>query len=272
MASEREKRAAELGMSLAEYKNTNEYKASKKQKDYYKHKEKSVKKRAKVDIKRLGEDFQNVLRMAGIEINRTTDDWVRNMANLAEDRAADTDDMNYYVQTQQGRTQEDLDTSLYKEARRYELETARNAESLASRNLVYSGLPTQQGGIAGYEKRELGIQNTDIRKDINTQAQRSFEDIARYEFQKSRDITSKYNRAEFESTLSKDRGIEDIGFGVDRARLSKDRGVWDINFNKKNDLYENTAQKNTSLSGLYNETNDFNLDKSYGRELWNAKG
>lgn len=270
--SAREKRAKALGMTLKQYLKTNEGKALAVVSKDAKYQGKQIDKKYHTDIDRLKEDFNNVLKAAGIETNRTTEDWTRNMQNLAENKAADTEDMNYYVNTERSRNQEDLDTSLYKEARRYELDTLRNSESLASRNLVYSNMGGQQGGIAGGEKRDLAITNKDTQKDLNVKAQRSFEDIARYEYSKSRDITMKYNRDTNESTIAKNRGLEDINIGVDNKRIANQRDIWDTKFNNKADVYDLNKRKANTMGSLFDKADKNYLDGNYSAKFNNILG
>lgn len=251
MASKNEKRAAQLGISLKEYKKTSEYKnkksssssdskkATKKIEKYHKEKEADIKKKAKIDTKSLQQDLKNILRDVGVASNRATEDYIRNIGNIAEDKDADVDDLNFYVQTQTGRTGEDLETALNKEARRFSLEGDRINQELADAGLTFSERRPEQ--IAS-ESSRLATEG------IQTEASRSFQDIARYEATLNRDIEQKYGRQEEEAGIEKSRTIEDILSAKSDAEQKAKRGTEDIAFGKAVDIRDISYARDTDVA------------------------
>jgi hypothetical protein len=213
--------------------------AEKKIKKYYDEKKSVVEKKAKTDTQRLQEDIQNILRDSGVAKTRATEDYIRNIGNLEANKAADVDDLNYYVSTSAQRTGEDLTTALMKESRRYGLEAERINEGLAESGLTFSERRPEQ--IA----REGSAINT---ADIQTEAKRSFQDIARYEAAKNRDLELKYGQAEAEAGVSKTRSLEDILNSQREATLSKQRGIEDVAFGKAQDIKDISYSRDTDVA------------------------
>ena len=246
--SRREQWAKETGRPKSEYAESSQGKAVKKTQKYYKEKKEFVTKKAKTDTKRLTEDFQRVFRAAGIEKSRTEEDYVRNIRNITEDRAADSDDLNNYLTTNRGRTQEDLDVGLAKEARRYSLEMDATQQSLAARNLAYGNLGG--GGVRAKEEGDVTAEHGEKTGDISRTARRSFEDLARYEYVKNRQIQTEYGRAEEMAGVKKGRDIQDVDLAVDRQKTSTERGQQDVSFAKKRDYWEIEHSKDSDVANV----------------------
>lgn len=216
-----------------------ERKAKKKIKKYYKEKMATVQERAAIDTKRLEEDIAKIMEESGIQQTRATEDYIRNIGNIEEQRDADLDDLNYYIQTSTSRTQEDLQTSLAKEARRFDLEWEKINESLANAGLTFSNRRPEQIATEGHEMNVT---------DIQTEANRSFQDIARYEATLNRDIEMKYGQLTEEAQVTKTRSIEDILRQQEADTLSKQRGIEDIAFGKAVDIRDLKYQRDTDLA------------------------
>lgn len=268
--SKNEKNAAKLGMSLKEYKASSKYKkeskttssgekdAKKGIKKYYNEKKSDVKEVASVKTARYQEDLKRVMDESGIAQTRATEDYIRNIGNLDENKAADVSDIDEYVKTQSNRTQEDLDTALAKEARRYSIEYDRINEDLASRGLTFSERRPEQLAKE---------QNTQQNIDINQEANRSFQDIARYEAVKNRDIELKYGQQSSDESTKKTRTIEDAVREQQAREQNIQRGVQDVAFGKAQDIRDigygldsaiysydvNKAQQDATLSNVREE-------------------
>jgi len=254
MASKNEKRAAELGLTLKEYKATSEYKNSKKSsdsqkkeekqiKEYYNQKESDIEDKASTDSTRLAEDLTNALEDAGVKQTRATEDYVRNIENIEANKAADVDDVNNYVATQSTRTSEDLDTSLAKESRRYSIEYDKTNQSLADSGLTFSDRKQEKIDAAG---------NAQNIADAQTIASRSFQDIARYEAVKNRDIELNYGQQTAEEEVKKARTLEDILNEQADAKLKEQRGQEDITTSKAIDIRNNDYAETGALSDTSN--------------------
>jgi hypothetical protein len=254
MASKNEKRAAELGLTLKEYKATSEYKNSKKSsdsqkkeekqiKEYYNQKESDIEEQASTDSARLSEDLANVMADTGIEQTRATEDYIRNIGNIEANKAADVDDVNNYVATQSTRTSEDLDTSLAKESRRYSIEYDKTNQSLADSGLTFSDRKQEKIDAAG---------NAQNIADAQTIASRSFQDIARYEAVKNRDIELNYGQQTAEEEVKKARTLEDILNEQADAKLKEQRGQEDITTSKAIDIRNNDYAETGALSDTSN--------------------
>ena len=253
MASDNEKRAAALGISLKAYKASDEYKvkksiksskedekkAKKKIEKYYKEEKGYVEKKASTETQRLQEDMTRIIGDLGITKTRTIEDYIRNIGNLNESKAADVDDLNYYVSTAQQRTGEDLDTALMKESRRFGLEQERINESLADAGLTFSERRPEQ--IA---KEESAINVSGVQREAN----RSFQDIARYETAKNRDIELKYGQLTEEANVSKKRTLEDILNEKQAQTIKNQRGIQDIAFGKAKDIRDTSYGRDTDVA------------------------
>lgn len=253
MASQNEKNAAKLNMTLKEYKASSYYKKDKKggsssEKDakkgikkYYKEKESDVKQKAKTDTERYQEDLRRVMSESGIVQTRATEDYIRNIGNLDENKAADVADIAEYVKTQSGRTQEDLDLALAKEFRRYSIEQDRINEDLASRGMTFSERRPEQ---LAQEEGKLATEG------IQREANRSFQDIARYEAVKNRDIEIKYGQQATEEGVKKTRTIEDILNEQQAKEQRIQRGTEDIAFGKAQDIRDIGYGLDSSIYGI----------------------
>jgi hypothetical protein len=205
-------------MSSKKKSSSDEKKSTKQIKKYYKEKESSAKKEAKTESQRLQEDLDRVLNEVGIAKTRAIEDYQRNIANIEANKSADISDLNYYVTTQKGRTQEDLNTSLAKETRRYTLEQDKVNQDLADAGLTFSERTPEKIAAAG---NALNVQ------DINTVAERSFQDIARYEATKNRDIELKYGQQTESAETTKSRTLEDLINEQVKAQQSYSRNYED---------------------------------------------
>ena len=270
MASKNEKRAAELGISLKEYKASSEYKnkktdkekkdakkdkkdAKKDKKDakkakkkaeekihaYYDTKTGQIKQKAATETARLRNDIQRILKDSGVAKNRAIEDYLRNIGNLEANKSADLEDLNYYVSTSRERLGEDLETSLKKESRRFGLESERINQELAEAGLTFSERRPEQ--IA----REGSAQNI---TDIQTEANRSFQDIARFEAAKNRDLELKYGSLTEEAEVGKTRSLEDILNAQQEATLRAQRGVKDVAFGKSVDISDISYSRDTDIA------------------------
>jgi hypothetical protein len=258
--SSNEKRAAQLGMSVSAYKKTSEYKnkkkgdskkeskkdkkkAEKQTKKYYKEKEGYVKETAETSLKRLQEDLSRIFNDLGIQKTRALEDYTRNIGNIEQNKGADVDDLNYYVETSKGRTQEDLDTALAKETRRYELESENINQNLADAGLTFSERTPEK---IAQETSRLNKEETE------TEARRSFQDIARYEATKNRDIEIKYGQQTTAEETTKTRTLEDIIADQTKAQQSINRSSQDIKSGLKENLSDLGYSKSDALSDIGN--------------------
>lgn len=214
-------------------------KAEEQIKKYYGEKETQITQKAATDTSRLQEDIQNILQDSGVASNRATEDYIRNIGNLQENKAADIDDLNYYVQTSTQRTGEDLQTSLQKEARRFGLESERINQELSDSGLTFSERRPEQ--IA----REGSAANI---ADVQTEANRSFQDIARYEAAKNRDLELKYGQATEEEGVKKTRTLEDTLNEQQEATLRKQRGIENTAFEKAVDIKDISYSRDTDIA------------------------
>ena len=147
--------------------------------------------------------------------------------------------MNYYVQTQSQRTGEDLQTALQKEARRFGLESEKINQELADSGLTFSERRPEQIAQGG---------NAQNLADVQTEANRSFQDISRYEMAKNRDLQLKYGQQKEE--VSKTRSLEDILNSQQEATLTKQRGIEDIAFGKAVDIRDISYGQDTDIATI----------------------
>jgi hypothetical protein len=243
--SKNEKAAAKAGVSLKEYKaskgsssSSSDKKAKKQISKYYDENKKTTEEKAATDTARLQEDLANIMRDSGIASTRATEDYIRNIGNIQANKAADVADVNDYVATNKSRTQEDLDTSLAKESRRYALEQDNINQNLADAGLTFSERTPEKVAQAGTAETQKGIQ---------TEANRSFQDIARYEAVKNRDIELKYGQQTEEATTSKTRTLEDILNETADKQQKIQRGQEDVAFGKAQDIRDISYNKDTAL-------------------------
>lgn len=240
-----------------------EKKAKKQVSKYYGEKKEDIVKKAEVDTKRYQEDLVSLMADVGLAQTRATEDYIRNIGNIEANKALDVAQLNDYVKTNTSRTQEDLDTSLAKEYRRFSLESDQINESLADRGLTFS------------ERRPEKIAQETSRlatADIQTGAARSFADIARYEVAKNADIQLRYGQATAEEATKKTRTLEDILNEQQKKAQSIQRGTEDVAFGKAIDLRDTEYNKNDSLStiGNYYDSQENSLKNT--QEKTNVQG
>lgn len=278
MASKNEKAAKKLGITLKEYKKSSIYKdkkrAEKKEekskkaeekqiKKYYEEKTTDIESKAKVDTARLKEDLANIMNDSGIQQTRATEDYLRNIDNIENNKAADVDDLTEYVSTNTTRTGEDLETSLANESRRYEVEFDRTNQSLADAGLTFS--ERKQEGI---DKAE-NVANVEASETI---ASRSFQDIARYEAVQNRDIELKYGQQTENAEATKTRTMEDILNDEADAKLRAARGEADIVTGQAIDIRNNDYAETGSLTDTADKYAEKAAERANQSEILNVKG
>jgi hypothetical protein len=244
-------------------KKNKQKKAEKQVKKYYGEKTSDVETKAATDTKRYQEDLQRIMNESGLAQTRATEDYIRNIGNLEANKAADVADVNDYVSVNKGRTQEDLDTSLAKETRRFSIESDKINEDLSARGMTFSDRKDEK--IA----QEGSALNT---KDIQTTAQRSFQDIARYETARNRDIQLKYGQAETEAGVTKTRNIEDILNDQAKKAQGVQRGTEDVAFGKATDIRDINYQREDTLSGIQNFYDAQKASLKRDKMILNVKG
>lgn len=276
MASKNEKAAAKLGISLKEYKKSSAYKkakssssskdekkATKKIEEYYDKKSDTAKEQATIDTQRLQEDAANILKEAGILTTRATEDYLRNIGNIEANKTLDISTLNDYVTTNKGRTQEDLDTALAKESRRYALEYDQINQSLADQGMTFSERTPEK---TAKESSELAMAG------INLEAQRSFQDIARYEAAKTAELNLKYGSQTEAAETSKTRTLEDIVNDQQKSLLANTRNTQNISTNLKNTLTDYSYGKDTDVATTSQMFESANLSEQIRQEQRNAFG
>jgi hypothetical protein len=231
---------------------TAEQAAKRKVTEYYDKKKEFATRTKDIDSNRLAEDFQSVLREAGISKTRYEEDFSLNMRNLVEDKATDIEDINYYKEINTGRTQEDLDTALNREMRRYRLEYEKSEEQLGSQGLLYGSL----GGIRGKAEEALDTEHQEKTTDVSTAARRSFQDIARYEAVKTAAVNRTYSRNVEEAAMKKNRGVQDVDLDIGNASTRQSRGLQDLSNKYEEDVYNLEALKGSDVMSIYNVFNE----------------
>jgi len=220
-------------------KSKSQKKAEKKIKKYYKEKKKTVKQKAATETARFQEDLTNIFKDLGVQQNRAIEDYIRNIGNIQANKAADVDDLNYYTKTQTGRTQEDLDVALAKESRRFSLESDRINQELADAGLTFSERTPEK----------VAAETSQLEKErVQREANRSFQDISRYEAAKNRDIELKYGSLTEEAGVSKQRTIENILNEQQAEQLRIQRGQQDIAFEKAVDIRDISYSRDTDIA------------------------
>jgi hypothetical protein len=262
--SRRERWAAKTGKDKKAYKASAEGKAVGKIKKYYKESGEFIKKQYKLDKKKLQKDFELVLEEAGFTKTNLLQDYSRNIKRLEENKTTDVEELNYYLDTTRGRTQEDLDVSLGKALRNFNLTMDREAESLASRNLVFSGLR----GVRGKEEGNITEEYKSEKADYMRGAERSFEDLARLEFVKNAAIEKQYGRDIEDTTTTKERGVQDIDFGVKKAEQTKTSSLKNIKLGKKKDLWSEDYAKDTDIALVESQFDSQRKQEKYEPALW----
>lgn len=251
MASKNEKAAAKAGQTLKQYKaskkksssksSKGEKKAKKQVKKYYKEKESDVKKKASVDTARLQEDLSRIFQETGIAQNRAIEDYIRNLGNIEAEKDLDVKDLTDYVTTNKQRTGEDLETSLARETRRFAIESDRITNELADKGLTFSERTPEKIAQQG---------SKDIVETAQTEANRSFADISRYEAAKNAEIQLRYGQQTQGEEVRKVRTLEDILNDQQKAAQSVQRGTEDVAFGKSVNLRELDYEEADTLSDI----------------------
>lgn len=234
-----------------------EKKAKKKIKKFYEEKEKREKEEAARKQNRLAEDLANIFKDAGIAQTRATQDYITNIGNINSGKSSESDDLNFYLQTARERGTEDLDLALAKESRRYSLEYDRINEDLADRGLTFS---ERKDETVAKEGSEL---NTEELKLVSS---RSFQDLQRFEYEKNRDIQTKYDTLTKQAETEKKRNLEDIDSAKNDAVLNVNRGQEDITFGLKNSLTDIDYAKDTDVATLEQQFDIFDQTKQLNQE------
>ena len=234
-------------------------KAEKQTKKYYEEKKVQQQSAADLNTARLKEDLAKIYEYAGISQNRAIQDYTTNIGNIEANKALDVASLNDYVTVNRGRTQEDLTTSLAKESRRFALESDQINQSLADRGMTFSERTPETIAKTGSA--------TNV-SDINTAANRSFQDIFRYEAAKTAELQNKYGQQTEQATTAKTRTLEDIIKEQDKAVQANARGVEDTSIALKNNLSDLSYQKSDSLSSIGNA---FDTQNAYLKKLAELK-
>lgn len=200
-------------------KSKDEKKAKSAVTTYYGEKKTDVTNQAATETKRLQEDLAKILSDAGMASTRATEDYIRNIGNIEANKGVDVTQLADYVKTNTGRTTEDLATSLAKETRRFSLESDQINQSLADKGLTFSERTPER---IAQESSRLAT------GDINTEASRSFADIARYETAKNADIQLKYGQQTEAAGVTKTRTLEDILNDQQAAATKINRTTQDV--------------------------------------------
>ena len=274
MASKNEKRAAELGMTLKEYKKTDEYKASKADKksqekqtdrikDFYSEEKGFVKEQSKTDIDRLKEDLNNIFKDLGVAKTRAIEDYQRNIKNIEENKEFDVSELTDYVDVARTRGAEDLETALNKEQRRYNIELDRINEELANTGLTFSERRSET------QAQESGAQNIE---DIQTASQRSFQDIARYEAIKTKELELKYSQQTDAVETKKERTLEDIINEQQNITTDINRKIEDIGTAESQQLRNIGFQKSGAISDIDSFFDQRAQDRTLTNQSLNLSG
>lgn len=220
-----------------------EKKAKKQVKKYYGEKKSDIETKAKTETDRLQQDLEKLMADVGIAQTRATQDYIRNIGNIEANKNADITQLNDYVTVNRGRTQEDLATSLAKELRRFTLESDQINQTLADQGRTFS---KRRAELIAREGTAIA------QADIQTEASRSFADIARYETAKNAEIQLKYGQATEAATVAKTRTLEDILNEQQQKTQAIQRAKEDIAFGKAVDLRDLEYNKNDTLSSIGN--------------------
>lgn len=262
--SRREFWAMKTGQTKEQYKASEEGRAVSKIKKYYEEESDIAKKEKKTTIKRLKEDLETVLGRIGVLKNRATQEYLDNMADLKQNKEVAIEDLNYYTRTQTERTAEDATTNLRRETQRFDLEQYKLNQSLASKNLVFSGMK----GVRG---REQGLIDTEHKEEvtgIETTKKRSFQDIQRYEFAQNRKIAIEFERGTRDTEKTKTSELEDLGYkelenktdvtrGIENAKTSENLLQRDLDYARSGDIsgielaYDKARQSTRQMNQSY---------------------
>jgi len=262
--SRREIWAQKTDKSKYDYKDSAEGIGSKKIKKYYKEKDALQDRDYDISKDKLVKDFKLILEEAGFSKNDLMEDYTRNLKRLDENKSTDVEALNYYLDINKGRTQEDLDVSLGKELRNFNLTMERSDESIAERNLAFSGL----SGVRGKEEGDILAETESNNADYMRGAQRSFQDLDRLETVKNLSIETQYGRDVEDTTTAKERGIRDIDFGVKKAKQNKESAVSSLNLGKEKLNWADDYAKDTSLATNTSNFDAQRLKEKYAKPLW----
>jgi hypothetical protein len=224
-------------------KKSKEKKAVKQVKKYYAEKKTDVTNKAATDTTRLQEDLAKVLADSGISQTRNMEDYIRNIGNIEANKGVDVAQLNDYVKTNTGRTQEDLNTSLAKETRRFSLERDQINQNLADKGLTFSERTPEK---IAQESSRIAT------GDIQTEASRSFADIARYETAKNAEIQLKYGQQAEQAATTKTRTLEDILNDQQAAAQKINRNSQDVATALPIDIRDMNYAKNDAISTIGN--------------------
>jgi hypothetical protein len=220
-----------------------EKKALKYTKKYYDEKKADINTKAATDTTRLAEDLTRIMAESGLAQNRATEDYIRNIGNIEANKGLDVAQLNDYVATNTGRTQEDLDIDIAKETRRFTLESDQINQNLADAGRTFSDRTEEKTAT---ETSRLA------KEGINMDASRSFQDIARYETAKNAEIQNRYGQQTEQATTTKTRTLEDILNEQQQKAQQIQRGQQDVAFGKAIDIRDTTYNAADAASTIGN--------------------
>lgn len=255
--SRREYAALKLGGSKNDYNEDGSKKGSGSSKDtgkssdqktqekntgkYYDEDKKAIEAKKEDDDKRLSADISAIMRDSGITITQSMADYIKNLGKINRNEANDLADVADYVATKSQQTQEDLNTGLAKESRRYQIEFDKTNQALADAGMTFSERKQEKVDAAG---------NAFNVGDINTAASRSFADIARYQFVQNRDTAIKYGDLRDTNETSKNRSIETaINAQADAIRKAEESGR-DTGYAYDKSIRDNIYGKSDAISNI----------------------
>ena len=264
--SEREYWAEHTGRPKKEYKKDDKkddkatIEAEKAIRNNAKEDEERARSDAATTAARLQEDMNRIMELSGIQATRATEDYLTNIANLEENKETALADLNEYVSTQRERTQEDLDTALAKEERRFTLEMDRVNTSLADTGMTFSERKDEK---IAQEGNAMNV------ADANRAARRSFSDIARYEAVKTHEITTAYNRGVALEETKKNRTLEDIMNNQQDSLTAGNRRIEDTQTNLEENL--DLIDRNKDQSLLYLEMQNASIRQNNQNRIEDTK-
>jgi len=139
----------------------------------------------------------------------------------------------------------------------------KEAESLQSRNLVFSGL----NGVRGKEERQLTEEYESNVSDYMRTAKRSFEDVKRLEFTKTEAILRNSLRGTEDQTTSKDRAMVAADFTAKKAQTSASQNLASSKLSQKENLYDLEKSKQDAYSNIISRYNPQYLQDDYKSSL-----
>jgi hypothetical protein len=253
MASIRERWAKASGKDKEKFRESASGKEYTNVEEYFKEQRKQARKKAKISTERYKQDFQNLMQDLGVMKSQALEDYTTNLDRIRENKETGLESLDYFVKTQTERTEEDLDESLAKEARRFELNLDRKQRSLASKGLTFGGL----GGIRQEQEGLVKQEHQDVVGELKKQAKRSFQDIQRQEFVKNREIEQRFEREKEDIKKTKKRTLADINQQKRDASLTKERSLEDVSLNKEQSLREYEYQENEAKANIESTFKDY---------------